>query len=238
MTHDETVKLIGLLVVAYPSYDRFKDESHLRSTVALWDQMFADDDFRLVQLALEKHVATSKWPPSIAELRDIMADIQLPGLLPVDEAWLAVTKLMSMHERLYGPTTEHLPSPIAQAVDTVGYSQLLELHRATARGQSSKAGLARLAFTQAYEAIRARAREQAALPDKLQQRLERAKHHYADGSEAVLLRLERGYQEQQDRYQSRRTIHQLQGNLLMESTCESGDSNILEEDPTHDHPDN
>ena len=52
MKHEETVKLIGLLVVAYPSYDKFKDESHLRSTVALWDQMFAEDDFKLVQLAL------------------------------------------------------------------------------------------------------------------------------------------------------------------------------------------
>lgn len=233
MKHEETVKLIGLLVVAYPNYDKFRDEAHIRSTVSLWDQMFADDDFRLVQLALEKHIATSKWPPSIAELREIMADIQLPGLLPVDEAWRAVTKLMSIHERLYGPATEHLPGPIAQAVDTVGYSHLIELHRAAARGQGSKAGLDRLAFTQAYEPIRARAREQAALPGKLQQRLERARQHYSDGSEGLIVRLEQEYQEREDLY---RSLSSFRGNLLMESTRLSGDSNNFEEEP-HEDPD-
>ena len=233
MKHEETVKLIGLLVVAYPNYDKFRDENHVRSTVSLWNQMFADDDFRLVQLALEKHIATSKWPPSIAELRDIMADIQLPGLLPVDEAWRAVTKLMGMHERLYGSAAEYLPAPIAQAVDTVGYSQLVELNRAAARGQSSKVGLDRLAFTQAYAALRAQAREQAALPSKQQQRLDRTRQHYSDGSGNLLLRLEQGYQERQDRCQSLRNF---QGNLLMESTRLSGDSNNFEEEP-HEDPD-
>ncbi|NLM85560.1 MAG: hypothetical protein GX171_02575 [Clostridiales bacterium] len=199
MTTAEVTKLVGLLVVAYPSYDRFKDQDHIRSTVALWSQMFADDDFRLVQLALEKHIATSKWPPSIAELRDIMADIQQPGLLPVDEAWRAVTKLMGMHERLYGPTAEHLPGPIAQAVDTVGYDQLVELSRAAAQGRSNKVGLDRVAFTQAYEAIRTRIREHAGLPGKLQVRLNNARQHYADGSEKLILRLEEQYQERWER---------------------------------------
>lgn len=196
MMHEETVKLIGLMVVAYPSYDKFRDEGHIRSTVALWDQMFADADFRLVQLALEKHIATSKWPPSIAELRDVMADITMPGLLPADEAWRAVSKLLSLHDRLYGPTTDYLPAAIAEAVDTVGYEELRELSRAAARGQSAKVGLDRVAFTQAYEAIRARKREQGALPSALLRRLEQAKEHYADGSADTLLRLDRSYQDQ------------------------------------------
>ncbi len=202
MKHEETVKLIGLLVVAYPSYDKFKDESHLRSTVALWDQMFAEDDFKLVQLALEKHIATSKWPPSIAELRDIMADITMPNLLPADEAWLAVTKLLQLHERLYGPTTDHLPGPIAQAVDTVGYLELKELSRAGALGQSAKAGLARVAFTQAYEAIRERIRQQAALPGRVRERLGKAKDYYTDGSDKTLKYLEASFEDYNARMNS------------------------------------
>lgn len=199
MKREEVVKLIGLLVVAYPSYDKFKDESHLRSTVALWDQMFAETDFRLVQLAVEKHIATNKWPPSIAEILDIMADITMPGLLPVEEAWLAVKKLLILHERLYGATNTYLPDPIAQAVDTVGYDQLVELSRAAAQGRSSKVGLDRVAFTQAYEAIRTRIREHAGLPGKLQVRLNNARQHYADGSEKLILRLEEQYQERWER---------------------------------------
>lgn len=195
MKHEETVKLIGLLVVAYPGYDKFRDEAHLRSTVALWDRMFADADFSLVQLALEKHIATCKWPPSIAELREVMADITLPDLLPADEAWRAVSKLLSLHERLYGPTQDYLPPAISEAVDTVGYDALREMNRAAARGQSAKVGLDRVAFTQAYSAICARRREQAALPKALRQRLNEAKAHYAGGSADTLLLLDRNYQD-------------------------------------------
>ena len=194
MKHEDTVKLIGLLVVAYPNYDKFRDESHIKSTVALWETMFADDDFKLVSLALEKHMATSKWPPSIAELREIMADITLPGLLAPDEAWLAVKKLLSLHDHLYGKAADYLPLPIAQAVDTVGYDQLKDLSRAAAQGRSNKVGLDRVAFLQAYEAIRSRTREQAALPAKVQARLDKARDYYADGSEQMLLTLEDDYQ--------------------------------------------
>lgn len=221
MRPEETVKLIGLLTVAYPSYDKFKDEVHLRSTVALWDQMFADDDFRLVQLALEKHIATSKWPPSIAELRDIMTTITHPGLIPTDEAWAAVRKLLAQHEYLHQPTAAYLPALIAQAVDAVGYGNLKELSRAAARGQSSKAGLDRITFVQAYEAALQRAREQAALPEKLRTRLDKARQHYSDGSAEQILRLEQSYQEYQDRYSFMPSA-----NLLPESTHENGDSII------------
>lgn len=200
MTNAETVKLIGLMVVAYPNYDKFKDEKHVHGTVALWGQMFAEDDFNLVQLALEKHIATSKWPPSIAEIRDLLADITLPGLLPPDEAWMAVQKLLSLHDSLFGPTSNYLPGPVAQAVDTVGYSELKELNRAAAQGRSSKVGLDRVAFYDAYSAIRQRTKERAALPGDLISRIEKAKRHYLDGSGATLQRLEENYQEEQARY--------------------------------------
>jgi len=223
MKHEDTVKLIGLIVVAYPNFDKFKDESHIRSTVALWDLMFADDDAGLVSMAVEKHIATSKWPPSIAELRDIMTTVTHPGLIPTDEAWAAVRKLLSQHEHLYSPTDTYLPPLIAQAVDAVGYSALKELSRAAARGQSSKAGLDRVAFVQAYEAALQRAKEEAAMPGRLKARLDKARLHYADGSAEQLLSLEQGYREQQEQY--RRLT--LGGNLLPEFTCESGDSIIL-----------
>lgn len=208
MTNAETVKLIGLLVVAYPNYDKFRDEAHVRSTVALWDQCFAEDDFKLVQLALEKHIATSKWPPGIAEIREIMADISLPGLLPVDEAWMAVKKLMAVHERLYGATSDYLPAPIAQAVDTVGYQELMELGRSAALGHNKRVGLDRVAFAQAYEAIRERERARAALPKKLQGRLAAARQYYADGSERQIQRLETRYQEYQEALTGRQSTLQ------------------------------
>ena len=221
MTHEDTVKLISLIVVAYPNFDKFRDESHIRSTVALWDLMFADDDARLVSMAVEKHISTSKWPPSIAELRDIMTTITHPGLIPVDEAWAAVRKLLSVHDRLYQPTEQFLPRIIAEAVDAVGYEQLKELSRAAYRGQSAKLGLDRVSFIQAYEPRLQRAKEQAALPGKLQVKLEKAHKHYSDSNENQLLKLEQSYQEHLEQI---RSLGNSVNRLLLESTCESGDS--------------
>lgn len=228
MTHEDTMKLISLIVVAYPNFDKFRDESHIRSTVSLWDLMFADDDVRLVSMAVEQHIATSKWPPSIAELREIMTTISNPGLIPVDEAWAAVRKLLSTHESLYSPTNTYLPQLIADAVDAVGYNQLKELSRAAARGQSSKVGLDRVAFNQAYEPRLQREKEHAALPEKLRAKLGKARAHFGDGSADQLLRLEKSYSEHQERY---RSLSATANALLPEFTRESGDSEYLKGEP-------
>lgn len=34
MTQKETIKLIGIITMAYPNFDKFKDENHIRSMVA------------------------------------------------------------------------------------------------------------------------------------------------------------------------------------------------------------
>ena len=65
------------------------------------------------------------------------------------------------------------------------------------------------------------------MPGRLKARLDKARLHYADGSAEQLLSLEQGYREQQEQY--RRLT--LGGNLLPESTCESGDSIILKGEP-------
>lgn len=197
MKHEDTVKLIGLIVVAYPNFDRFKDEAHIRATVALWDMMFADDEKWLVTMAVEKHISTNKWPPSIAEIREIMADIKTPSLLMADEAWGMVKKLMDLHESLYMPASHYLPEPIAEAVEAVGYDYLINMGRAATQGKG-KEGLDRLAFIQSYEPRLRKAREKASLPEKLQDKLSRAHQHFMDGTEDKLRKLEADHAERYD----------------------------------------
>lgn len=236
MTHEETVKLIGLLIVAYPSYDKFKDQSHIRSTVALWDKIFADDDFGLVQTALEKHIATSKWPPSIAELREIMAEMTNPGLLDKEEAWELVQKLLETHSSLWDSTEKYLPRIVAQAVDGVGYDQLYALHCAVSRRDYDKAGLAKLTFMQAYEERLIRAKEKAVMPKRLYEQYEQVKKLCANEEDrAAVARLDREYTKQQEylhapsnglleALESLRNLPEIGTPMLPESTRENGDS--------------
>ena len=94
MTKADAAKLVAIVVTAYPNYDKFKDEAAVTATVSLWATMFQADDGRIVALALNKHIATSKWPPSVAEIRELMLELQHPELIPPEQAWLAVSDLL------------------------------------------------------------------------------------------------------------------------------------------------
>lgn len=54
MTQKETIKLIGIITMAYPNFDKFKDENHIRSMVAVWADIFSEDNAGLVP-AIPEH---------------------------------------------------------------------------------------------------------------------------------------------------------------------------------------
>jgi len=168
LTRQEVSKLIGIVVVSYPGFDKFREDDHIRALVDLWAANFADDTPDLVGLAVKKHICTSKWPPSIAEIKELIIDITHPDIIPLDEAWKIVQECMELYpERLYGSTDQFLPDLIAEAVDSIDYRTLWDLHCAHARGYSEKAGHDYLRFKQAYEPLYHRARERAMLPHTL-----------------------------------------------------------------------
>ena len=110
MTKKETISLFGILIAAYPNFDKFKDDSQVEGMVNMWASLFADDDSKIVGLAVKKHIMTSKWPPSIAEIREIMADITHPDLIPPDQAWAAVSDLLyAVGEYNHGDAHRNLP---------------------------------------------------------------------------------------------------------------------------------
>lgn len=147
MTREETIKVIGIITTAYPNFDKFRDEKHIRSMVAIWADMFSEDDAGLVALAVKEHISTSKWPPSIAEIREVMTRIAHPDIIPPDEAWEVVSKYLDTEgEYNHGDIYRALPRTIAEAVDSIGYGQLYAMHVAYARGHAAKAGLDRVAF--------------------------------------------------------------------------------------------
>lgn len=173
MTREETIKVIGIITTAYPNFDKFRDEKHIRSMVAIWADMFSEDDAGLVALAVKEHISTSKWPPSIAEIREIMTRIAHPDIIPPDEAWEVVSKYLDTEgEYNHGDIYRALPRTIAEAVDSIGYGQLYAMHVAYARGHAAKAGLDRVAFMQAYEDKVERQRRKAMLPGSLRQKIE------------------------------------------------------------------
>lgn len=166
MTEKETVKIITLIVMSYPAVEKLKDENTLKGMIAVWKNIFKDDDARTVEIAVQKHIAVNKWPPSIAEVREQMAMLLHPEIIPPDIAWAAVSDLLEASNEFEHPDLyDKLPASIARVVETIGWSSLHELHKGHYAG--NKDGMDRVAFMDLYKPVYARDMEQAMLPQAL-----------------------------------------------------------------------
>lgn len=163
ITKADTARLIGIIITAYPNIDKYSDEI-IKAMTNTWALMFADDDCKLVTAAVMKHIATSKWAPSIAEIRSIMVDIQRPDILPPDVAWGIVADYM--YAERASPLHSHFnidfPPLVKRAVEIVGYSALKELSHGTYRNH--REGADKQAFMEIYVPMYERERQAAQLP--------------------------------------------------------------------------
>ena len=161
MTKNELLDIVTVIVMSYP--DRFKEEN-IPGMVTAWYAFFKDDDKSAVELAVTKHIASNKWPPSIAEIRESMAEILHPELIPPDIAWMAVMDVMhTTGESSWGRPT--FPPLIERVVETIGWHTLWELHRGSYAG--NKDGMDKVAFMDLYKPAYEREIQAASLPAAL-----------------------------------------------------------------------
>ena len=201
MTKADAARLVALIVTAYPNFDKFKDEAAITATVNLWAVMFADDDSRVVSLAVKKHISTSKWPPSVAELRELMVEIQRPELIPPDEAWAAVSDVLSVHgAHCHAELDRLLPPLVARAVEVVGYSNLYELNRVPYG--DSKPGMARLSFMQQYGAMYEREKARAMTPHEITEKIDAISRALPDKGQGMIEAREQDRIEHDEMYRS------------------------------------
>ena len=199
MTRADAAKLVAIVVTAYPNYDKFRDPKAVEATVNLWALMFESDPGAIVGLAVKKHRATSKWPPSVAEIRELMLEAQRPDLIPPDQAWAAVSDLMyQVGEHNHGDLHQQLPPLIARAVETIGYTALYEMHRAAYIG--GKAGMDRVAFMQQYTPMYEREKSNAMTPKAIGEGIGTALAALPDGGQKLIADREAGRRAKDEEY--------------------------------------
>lgn len=167
MTESETVKIIAMLYMAYPAVNKLSDEA-IKDMTGIWYKFFENDSYNLVEVAVQRHISTNKWLPSIAEIREQMAKIMRPDLIPPDVAWSVVKDYIYLRDCYV-----KLPPLIAKVIETIGTSTLKEQH-----GGHDKQMFMDL-YTPAYE----RELEKAKLPKALSTRL--AKSDEVFGGDAL-----------------------------------------------------
>lgn len=69
MTKTEALQILAILKAAYPSaYNGTKEEAS--GTVAVWCMQFGDLPGDIVLMAIHKLIATNKFPPTVAEVKN------------------------------------------------------------------------------------------------------------------------------------------------------------------------
>ena len=85
MTKKETVALFGLIAALFPRDEKFAHpDAAMRDA---WAEMLQDIPFDHAKAAVKASVATSPFPPSIAEIRDYATRLTGPRRLTAEEAW-------------------------------------------------------------------------------------------------------------------------------------------------------
>lgn len=163
MTRAEAAQMVAVIVTAYPNYDKFRNPKEVENYVNLLANMFETDSGAAVGLAVRKHVATSKWPPSIAEIRELMLETTHPEIVPPDLAWAAVSDLIfTLRRSQWDEAKSRLPALVARAVEIIGWANLYDMHSGQSTG--SKPGMDRVAFLGQYAPMYDRAKTDAMTP--------------------------------------------------------------------------
>lgn len=85
MTKNETVQLFALIHSLFPRDEAFKNVN--MQNVEAWTEVLADIPFENAKAAIKASVATSPFPPSIAEIRDYATRLNGPRRITAEEAW-------------------------------------------------------------------------------------------------------------------------------------------------------
>lgn len=122
MKRTEVIKLIGLCSVNYRNWPE-KDKEAL--TISLWLKMLEDTPYFIAEAAIEKYIAESVYPPTIADVRSRISDMKLVREKTSIEGWgdvmQAIRKFGSYNE---GKAMQSLGGVTRKVVEAIGFRNL------------------------------------------------------------------------------------------------------------------
>ena len=70
MTKKEALQILAVLKAAYPASYNNMTKEEASGTVSVWAMQFDDMPVEIVMMAIHKAIATSKYPPTVAEVKE------------------------------------------------------------------------------------------------------------------------------------------------------------------------
>lgn len=128
MTKIEVAEVVAMLMAAYPQA-RFAEQ-----TSAVYETLLRDLDHKLVQRACMSIIASSRFMPTIAEIRETCVNLKFGRKRPGGDAWGDVTRAIKRYgrDRVPGIDFEFDDPLTGHAVTALGWSELCSSDNAVA----------------------------------------------------------------------------------------------------------
>ena len=120
MNRHEVVAILKILKVSYPRFYANIEKEEATEIVNLWSTMFADNSAKIVTEAVKSLIATLKFPPTIADVKEKIKLLTEIESMTEIEAWNKVRQAISYYNA--GKNFERL-EPVLQRL--VGSPQQL-----------------------------------------------------------------------------------------------------------------
>ena len=163
MTKKEFALLAAALKTYYPREALLPNDQAME----LWFRQLADIPYQVAEAALNKWVATNKWSPSIADLREMSSGIQYGEMPDWGEGWKQLQRAISKYGS-YRPkeAMAMLDDVTRQTVERLGFQNLcLSENQETDRAN----------FRMIFEQLATRKKQESQIPPGLKTLIESMK---------------------------------------------------------------
>lgn len=116
MTKDDTIKVLALLKAAYPASYKDMTKQEAYGTIGVWAMQFSTVPVDIVMMAVQKLIAKSKFPPTIAEVKGTLESIH----------WEAYSALTSTATEFLTEEARAQYKKIMEATDSYKYGKYYE----------------------------------------------------------------------------------------------------------------
>lgn len=174
MKQTEVIKLIA---ICSANYKNWPEPDKMEMLTALWTKMLSDTEYFIAEAAVEKFLAESTYPPTIADIRARIGDLTVIKEKTAIEGWddvkTAIRKFGWYNE---AGAMQFLGGITHKVVQSIGFKTLC---------MSENEMADRAHFLKVYDTLAARERENALMLNSTRKAMERI--HGIEGQEHIRL---------------------------------------------------
>ena len=107
MTKKEAIQILAVLKASYPNFYKDMSAEEAQGTVSVWSMQFADMSADIVLMALNKAISTSKYPPSVAEVKSKISSVHWEAYEVIEQNYSLhnlTDEELKTYQRIYNET--------------------------------------------------------------------------------------------------------------------------------------